>query len=502
MNRRATVAFLLCITLFVLATICASKIHIDPSYELLRQLRENPRLDAPLGAEDIPAQWFSNFVDHFDVSNMQTYQQRYYVNDQFFLSDDKRSPVFLYLGCEGELTNKWVQVGLAAEWGRWFGAKLVALEHRYYGQSQPVASWDSDNMKYLTTYQALEDIAHFIDSFKDLRDHPWVVFGGSYGGSLSAWARLKYPNLIHASVSASGPFNPQIDFPEYLSVAENSFRYYGGEQCVNDIQTANNALSVLVNSTDQKTLDDISQRLQLCHNLTPNRNILDNWSFWESLADGFASVVQYNKELGGTFNVQQLCQRMAKASDKLNELLSINNMLLANNNEKCRTWSQQDQINSITNITVDPAMNMRQWTWQTCTMYGFYQTNEGQVRSFGDRFELDLFIEQCRAAFGKEYDLARLELLADRFNSTMSATAYRGSNVIFTNGNIDPWHALSIERQSPDYGIYSHYIEGTSHCQPLYPSSAENDNNALKAARNAMFDQITTILKTFPNTIG
>lgn len=47
---------------------------------------------------------------------------------------------------------------------------------------------------------------------KDYETGPWIVFGGSYAGSLAAWARLKYPHLIAGAVSSSGPLLAKVDF--------------------------------------------------------------------------------------------------------------------------------------------------------------------------------------------------------------------------------------------------------------------------------------------------
>lgn len=68
-------------------------------------------------------------------------------------------------------------------------ALLMVLEHRYYGESQLFDNWDSENFKYLSSEQALSDLAMFIQSFNLDKQRKWVVVGGSYPGALSAWFR-------------------------------------------------------------------------------------------------------------------------------------------------------------------------------------------------------------------------------------------------------------------------------------------------------------------------
>jgi len=72
------------------------------------------------------------------------------------------------------------------------------------------------NLVYLSSEQALADLAFYIRSMNRKYALPkevqWVTFGGSYPGSLSAWMRLKYPHLVHAAVSASGPLLAVADF--------------------------------------------------------------------------------------------------------------------------------------------------------------------------------------------------------------------------------------------------------------------------------------------------
>lgn len=81
-----------------------------------------------------------------------------------------------------------------------FGAMLIFAEHRYYGESLPFGdeSYERANMAWLSTEQALADYATLLYQFKEeegLRDAPVIGFGGSYGGMLATWGRLKYPHV-------------------------------------------------------------------------------------------------------------------------------------------------------------------------------------------------------------------------------------------------------------------------------------------------------------------
>lgn len=49
-----------------------------------------------------------------------------------------------------------------------FGAAIVTLEHRYYGESSPFEDLTSENLKYLSSNQALFDLAAFRKFFQVL----------------------------------------------------------------------------------------------------------------------------------------------------------------------------------------------------------------------------------------------------------------------------------------------------------------------------------------------
>ncbi|PAV59875.1 hypothetical protein WR25_19790 [Diploscapter pachys] len=63
--------------------------------------------------------------------------------------------------------------------------------------------------------------------FPQLANASWVCFGGSYGGMLSAWLRIKHPESVRASVASSAPVQLKLDFSEYLTYTMEVIKDYG-----------------------------------------------------------------------------------------------------------------------------------------------------------------------------------------------------------------------------------------------------------------------------------
>lgn len=74
----------------------------------------------------------------------------------------------------------------------------------------------TENLKYLTSKQALADTAHFIKNMTEkylfTKNQKWIAYGGSYAGALAIWMIEKYSDLIHGVISTSGPVFLKVDF--------------------------------------------------------------------------------------------------------------------------------------------------------------------------------------------------------------------------------------------------------------------------------------------------
>nr|ATU82939.1 secreted S37 peptidase protein [Pristhesancus plagipennis] len=460
----------------------------------IEALRTNKlHLHEPPVLEDVllpPDQWFEQRLDHFDPTNTKTWMQRYGVNDTF-ASVTENAPVFLMIGGEGEASPKWLVTGAWIDYAKGFGALCFQLEHRFYGKSRPTPDMSTKNLRYLSSEQALADLAYFIEAmnikYNLNQNNKWIAFGGSYPGSLAAWLRYKYPHLVYASVSTSGPLLAVADFKKYNEVVRRSLGTFSND-CVGSVTDATRHFDKLV----QHKLggDLISKKFKLCSPI--DVKIKEDVSNLATiLADNFAGVVQYNKDNRisssptGKVTIDDLCKIMIDRSlgEPLDRYAAVNSYMLELESTNCLNYSYTDFIFEMRNITWpdNPAEGGRQWFYQTCTEFGFYQTSSSRKELFGSNFPLGFFTNQCMDVFGENFNPKLLKLGIERTNTMYGDVHLKVSRVLFVHGSIDPWHALGIT-YTKNPAAPAILIRGTAHCANMYPPSP-NDSPQLTQAR-------------------
>lgn len=442
-----------------------------------------------------PDRWFHQKLDHFDPLVNETWLQRYQVNETFF-SRRADSPVFLMVGGEGAISAKWMAAGAWQVYAEKYGALCLQLEHRYYGKSWPKPDMSTENLRFLSSQQALADIAYFIEGINDMYNltssNYWVLFGGSYPGALAAWARSKYAHLVHQSISSSGPLEAVADFPQYNEVVSDALDSVSPD-CVDQTHQAALQLEKTVKHPIGGVL--VTKMFNLCKplNVASNKDVS---TLAEALSGNFDEVVQYNNDNRITsdpkplLTMNDLCEIMINRSmgSPMERYAAVNRMVLKRNNQTCLDASYKQAVKDLQNMTFNPEEGARQWTYQTCTEFGFYQTSSSRKELFGSLFNVDYFVEQCQDVFGDDFGKDRLMSGIERTNILYGGKGISTSRVMFVHGSVDPWHVLGIT-ESDNHSLPAIFMVGTAHCADMYPPS-DRDLEALTRARVSISNHI------------
>ncbi|XP_041657544.1 thymus-specific serine protease [Cheilinus undulatus] len=442
-------------------------------------------------------QWFTQKLDHFNGADSREWKQRYFVNEAFYKAG---GPVFLMIGGEGKANPAWMETGTWLTYAEKLGALCLMLEHRFYGKSHPTADLSTENLRYLSSRQALADLAHFrtvMAEKRGLTGSKWVAFGGSYPGSLAAWFRLKFPHLVHASVATSAPLHATVNFPEYLEVVWRSLASENTE-CPLLVKKASDTL--LERLKDPQTYDNITKDFNLCSKLQIQTE-KDSAYLLETLAGNFMDVVQYNEDnrvfagaVGTNITIKVLCGIMADTSlgDPYARYAAVAQLMMDTFSMKCLDASFNNYLKDMTNASWDgtAAGGGRQWVYQTCTEFGFYQSTDSPNQPFTG-FPLMFHVSQCADFYNVSAEqVAEAVALTNEYYGSYGITS---SRIVFPNGSIDPWHALGIT-QDIKADLPAVFIIGTAHCANMYPARAE-DLPQLTMAREHVFYLLQQWLK-------
>lgn len=185
---------------------------------------------------------YQQTLDHYNVlTTTATWPQRFWTNAQFF---NGSGPLFLYVEGEGAGSPYDVLSGQHVELAANHSALVIALEHRYYGASVPTGDMSVDNMGYLSSHQAVGDVARFLREYVAVQ-YPGVTavitYGGSYPGALSGWLRFRLPQLVWGAFSTSSPIEAQADFQGYNNVVAASLSsplVGGSAHCLANVKAA------------------------------------------------------------------------------------------------------------------------------------------------------------------------------------------------------------------------------------------------------------------------
>ena len=458
-----------------------------------------------------PPRFFPTKQDHFDTGNAKMWNQAYYVNDKYF---DGSGPVFLCVGGEGppldgSAVTGSVHCNVAVEFLPQTKALMFAVEHRYYGchnmSACPYSSSDPEPLKWLSSKQALADLATFhAYATKEYNLSPtankWISFGGSYPGMMAGWFRVMYPHLVHASISSSAPVKAKLDMQEYYDITSRAYSLTsvgGSDACESTIRHGHETIGTLMKTSTGRT--------KLAGLFDEVKRHGADWLAKRGGQAAFAGngVASFNTQGNDPSctrygcNVEMICKVMVgnSSATPLELLATLSNKQLAAKKAEEAAEAMvvvEDKEEDVSS----PHSFLDYWGWQTCTEFGFYQTCEVGSRCFFVQ-GLNLLDDNdffCKSNWG---------ISPNEINASIAKTnAYYGAGrpdlvrnatrILYVNGNVDPWSGLGIlTSPSPQLPVLE--VEGASHHAWTHPSTPD-DQTSVVQARQAIRKQVLSWL--------
>ncbi|KAJ6355236.1 hypothetical protein OIU76_026960 [Salix suchowensis] len=404
-----------------------------PSYD--QSLARQPDASKP----KIPykAHYFPQVIDHFTFQpkSSKIFYQKYLVNSHYWR---RGAPIFVYTGNEGDIEWFASNTGFLLDIAPKFRALLVFIEHRFYGESMPFGNKSyksAETLGYLNSQQALADFAILIRSLKhnlSSEASPVVVFGGSYGGMLAAWFRLKYPHIAIGALASSAPilqFDDITPWSSFYDAVSQDFKE-ASLNCYEVIKGSWAELEAL--SAQKEGLTELSRTFRACQDL----HSLDSVWDWLWSAFVYTAMVNYPTEANfmmplPAYPVQAMCKIIdgfPSGASKITRVFAAASLYYNYSRaEKCFKLEHGPDTHGL-----------HGWNWQACTEMVMPMSCSQESMFPPSGFSYKEFAEDCMKTFGAK---PRPHWITTEFGGKRIDRALKrsGGNIIFSNGLQDPW---------------------------------------------------------------
>ncbi|KAK9285899.1 hypothetical protein L1049_025100 [Liquidambar formosana] len=412
--------------------------------------------------------YFSQRLDHFSFADLPKFQQRYLINTEHWTGPERMGPIFFYCGNEGDIEWFAVNTGFVWDIAPRFGAMVVFPEHRYYGESVPYGSRDEayknvTTLSHLTAGQALADFAVLLTDLKrnlSAEACPVVLFGGSYGGMLAAWMRLKYPHISIGALASSAPilqFEDIVPPETFYDIVSYNFRRES-TSCFNTIKESWDAL--ILEGQKENGLQQLTKTFRLCRELKRTED-LSNWldSAYSYLAMvNYPTPADFMMPLPGN-PVKEVCRKIDSCPDATSVLERIfQGISVYYNYTGAVDCFQLD----------DDPHGLDGWNWQACTEMVMPMSSSQDLSMFPTYdYNYSSFKEECWNDFSVK---PRPRWITTEFGGHDFKTALKlsGSNIIFSNGLLDPWSGGSVLQNASETIVALATEEGSASTERFF----------------------------------
>lgn len=473
---------------------------------------------------------FDQLIDH-NNPDLGTFKQRYWYNDEYY--EGPNAPIILHGPNESAGDGMvWYTTNMTGDgyFAQQVKGAAIVIEHRYYGESSPYEEMTSKTLQYLTLDQSLQDLIYFANNVKLPFDKngathpdksPWIYSGGSYPGALATWLQKLYPGTYWAYHASSAVVQPIAHYWQYYVPIEKAMP----RNCSTDFKKAMKRLDTMLQISNEKEKNRIKSRFGLAGLEDDDFGwaIIDALQSWQGhqFYSSYASTKLYN-----------MCDYIEGVHDKNNTHAPIpgeEGVGACKALKGLATWLREVDIpgscknqywsdpNSIacwdfhntssplfTDRSVGNKWNL-QWQWFCCNE----PFQQWQASAPGDTGLIPRFLtmtdlrDQCDRFFpdvdGYKFGLKNGRTTEDIVKLTGGWDFVNTTRLLYVNGEYDPWLMETVSspdrpggplKSTPEVPVF--VVPKAAHCPDLVMQNV-HANKPL----GEMFDQITTILKTW-----
>ncbi|KAI8326128.1 peptidase S28 [Martensiomyces pterosporus] len=426
--------------------------------------------------------WFPQPVDHFGLNNS-TWNQQYLYNATFYKPG---GPIYVLTPAESRLSNYYTDRTHFASLAQRTNGLLVAVEHRFYGKSNPMPDLSGASLKYHTIPNVLEDYASFI---RAAQNNPSQVFsvpvtpgakvvfaGGSYGGNVAAWMRAKYPDLVSGSWASSAIVygrlqNYQFDqsYGTYLTSLGCGWDFGQAVSDLDSILLSGNATAIAAVQTKfgcpPLTAKDFAGLLSVLGTAYAMAPVTTNYNYANTFVCSYFNGTRSHLDTYAAI-ISDTITAMGYTQDSLsamaNTSLNIDNYALG--------------------------QSSRVWYYQECTWSGNWQVapppSTGLTGYRSQLVDLDYFQPNCQNKFGSSI---QIPVDVGSYNNNWFKILRGVSNIYYTTGSVDIWRDSTVAPSTGNVFVNSSsspifVIEGATHVQDL-SADQPNDLPSVRWAR-------------------
>jgi pimeloyl-ACP methyl ester carboxylesterase len=426
---------------------------------------------------------FDQRLDPTQPSDARTFRQRYFVDSRY--AREPSAPVLYFVCGEGRCDAEGIvspAKGSIASLAEALHARIVGLEHRYFGESQPFERLDAETLRYLSMDNAIHDLWHF-EQWTKATKHPewtgkWFAVGASYASNLAASYRQRHPDMVEAALATGlGRFD------QSTTEVDRAAARTAGPACV-----ARYREKVLA---PVRAALDHSEKMKPLKALFGAEGIPDDLDFYATLTGVGLMVVQLD-------GAKDLCEAV-RADEPLPAIARL---------FRDRTSALHLPFVKLSYAgAADPrassyreGLGVRPWMYLTCKEFGLYdavvaRANPDATESILDTVTDALPLQYCARYFGMTQPPDMDAMNRRYFLPLLDPST---SRILFMNGSDDPTcFPLSISHENgndtnPNTTAYT--VPGGAHCEDLAPPTTEDGAHA-RALRDARAFEIQTLAR-------